>query len=206
MDEAILITGKSGAGKSTFYDILNGSVPHRNYSAKINIDDSSDGTTLHSVEKCRTMVLQDSDMDYRSTIYRMITDMDADEVKQKRTSQFDSLVHEFLRLVQIDDFVRNELHGDLHEAMADKLSDGQNTRLLLARVFFRAHHRNASLLIIDKPDQGLPAETTVSIIDNIMKWYRSKGILIVTLHTERAHALKFDQVLHVEEGTIAKIK
>ncbi|CAF1448416.1 unnamed protein product [Rotaria magnacalcarata] len=95
--------------------------------------------------------------------------MDEDEAKQKRTSQFDSLVYEFLRLVQIDVFVRNELHEDLHEAMADKLSDGQNTRLLLARVFFRAHHRNASLLILEESDQGLATETTVSIIDNIME-------------------------------------
>ncbi|CAF1038431.1 unnamed protein product [Rotaria sordida] len=206
MGEAILITGKSGAGKSTFYDILNGSIPVKDYSAKINIDNRQESMTLHSIEKCRTMVLQDSDMDYRSTIYSMITDIDEDEVKQKRTSELDSLVWEFLRLVQIDDFVQNEFNGDLDEAMENKLSGGQKTRLLLARALYRAHHRHASLLILDEPDQGLPAETTVNIIDNIMKWYRSKGILILTLHTERAHLLNFDQILHIEEGIITKIK
>ncbi|CAF2391058.1 unnamed protein product [Rotaria sp. Silwood2] len=206
MGEAILITGKSGAGKSTFYDILNGSIPAKDYSAKIKIDNRPESITLHSIEKCRTMVLQDSDMDYRSTIYSMITDIDEDEVKQKRTSEIDSLVWEYLRIVQIDDFVQNELNGNLDEEMENKLSGGQKTRLLLARALFRAHHRHASLLILDEPDQGLPSETTVSIIDNIMKWYRSKGILILTLHTERAQLLNFDQILHIEQGTITKIK
>jgi ABC-type transport system involved in cytochrome bd biosynthesis fused ATPase/permease subunit len=178
------------------------------YSAKIRIDNEQESTTatLHSIEKCRTMVLQDSHMDYRSTIYSMITDMDEDEVKQQRTSEIDSLIWEFLRLVQIDDFVRNELKSNLDEPMENKLSGGQKTRLLLARALYRAHHRNSSLLILDEPDKGLPAETTVSIIANIMKWYQSKGILFLTLHTERAHSLNFDQVLHIEDGTIRRTK
>ncbi|CAF1326119.1 unnamed protein product [Rotaria sordida] len=197
MGEAILVIGKSGAGKSTFYDILNGSIPAKDYTAVIKIDNRHESMTLHSIEKCRTMVLQDSDMDYRSTIYSMITDIDEDDVKQKRTSELDSLVWNFLSLVQIDDFVRNEFNGNLDEEMENKLS---------ARALYRAYQRHVSLLILDEPDQGLPAETTVNIIDNIMKWYRSKGILILTLHTERAQLLNFDQILHIEQGLITKIK
>ncbi|CAF3904220.1 unnamed protein product [Adineta steineri] len=204
--EVILITGKSGSGKSTFYDILNGSIPMNDYSAKIQIDNEPQSTTLHSIEKCRTMVLQDSDMDYRSTIYSMVTDIDEDEVNKNRTPELDSLVWEFLRLVQIDDFIRDELNGDLDEAMENKLSGGQKMRLLLARALYRAHNRNSSLLILDEPDKGLPAEITLTIIDNIMKWYRSKGILFLTLHTERAHMLNFDQTLHIDQGIITKIK
>ncbi|CAF3687128.1 unnamed protein product [Adineta steineri] len=204
--EVILITGKSGSGKSTFYDILNGSIPMNDYSAKIQIDNEQQSTTLHSIEKCRTMVLQDSDMDYRSTIYSMVTDIDEDEVNKNRTPELDSLVWEFLRLVQIDDFIRDELNGDLDEAMENKLSGGQKMRLLLARALYRAHNRNSSLLILDEPDKGLPAEITLTIIDNIMKWYRSKGILFLTLHTERAHMLNFDQTLHIDQGIITKIK
>ncbi|CAF1456959.1 unnamed protein product [Adineta steineri] len=152
------------------------------------------------------MVLQDSDMDYRSTIYSMVTDIDEDEVNKNRTPELDSLVWEFLRLVQIDDFIRDELNGDLDGAMENKLSGGQKMRLLLARALYRAHNRNSSLLILDEPDKGLPAEITVTIIDNIMKWYRSKGILFLTLHTERAHMLNFDQTLHIDQGIITKIK
>jgi len=205
--ESILITGKSGAGKSTFYDILNGSIQTNDYSASIQIDGNQQSlANLHSIEKCRTMVLQDSRMDYRSTIFSMITDIDEDQLTNLRTPEHDEVVWEFLRLVQIDEFVTNELKGNLDEAMENKLSGGQKTRLLLARALYRAHHRHSSMLILDEPDKGLPAETTVTIIENIMKWYRSKGILFLTLHTERAHQLNFDQVLHVENGVITKTK
>jgi ABC-type transport system involved in cytochrome bd biosynthesis fused ATPase/permease subunit len=176
------------------------------YSAQIRIDKREESTTLHSIEKCRTMVLQDGVMDYRSTIYSMITDIDEDQVEQQRTPEIDSLVWHFLHLVQIDDFIRNELKSNLDEPMENKLSGGQKTRLLLARALYRAHHRHSSLLILDEPDKGLPAETTVTIIDNIIKWYQSKGILFLTLHTEKAHLLNFDQVLHIEQGIITKTK
>ncbi|CAF4198737.1 unnamed protein product [Adineta steineri] len=206
--ESILITGKSGAGKSTFYDIINGSIPMSDYSAKIRIDNDQKSitTTVHSIEKCRTMVLQDSNMDYRSSIYSMITDIDQDDLKQKRTPEIDSLVWELLHLVQIDEFIQNELKNDLDQPMENKLSGGQKTRLLLARALYRAHRRCSSLLILDEPDKGLPAETTVTIINNIIKWYLSKGILFLTLHTEQAHLLNFDQILHIDQGTITKIK
>lgn len=185
---------------------MNGSIPSRDYLVKIKIDNKLDSITLHSIENCRTMVLQDSAMDYRSTIYSMITDIDEDEIEQNRTPEIDSLVWEFLSLVKLDDFVRNELNSNLDEAMENKLSGGQKTRLLLARALYRAQNRKSSLLILDEPDKGLPAETTVNIIDNIMHWYRPKGILILTLHTERAHLLNFDQILHIDEGKITKTK
>jgi ABC-type transport system involved in cytochrome bd biosynthesis fused ATPase/permease subunit len=177
------------------------------YSAKIQIDNEQKSTTnLHSIEKCRTMVLQDSHMDYRLSIYNMITDTEEDDIKQLRTSEIDSLVWEFIRLVQIDEFIQNELKNDLHQPIENKLSGGQKTRLLLARALYRAHHRHSSLLILDEPDKGLPAETTLTIINNIMQWYQSKGILFITLHTEQVHLLNFDQILHIEQGTITKIK
>ena len=176
----------------------------KDYSAKIRIDDRA--TTFHSIEKCRTIVLQDSHMDYRSTIFSMITDIDEDQVKQQKTSEMESLVWQFLRLVQIDDFVRDELKNDLDQPIENKLSGGQKIRLLLARALYRADQRHSSMLILDEPDQGLPAETTVTIIDNIVKWYRAKGILFLTLHTERAQMLNFDQVLHIDQGMITKIK
>ena len=207
MGQVILITGKSGAGKSTFYDILNGSIGADEYSAQVRIDSHDEPKTFHSIERCRTMVLQDSDMDYRSTIYSMITDIDDDvDVEQLKMVELDDEVWKFLRLVKIDDFVHEELNDNLHESIDNRLSGGQKTRLLLARALYRAEHRQSPLLILDEPDKGLPAETTVTIIENIMDWYRPKGILFLTLHTERAHLLDFDQVLHVDQGTIAKVK
>jgi ABC-type molybdenum transport system ATPase subunit/photorepair protein PhrA len=58
-------------------------------------------------------------------------------------------------------------------------------------LLFRAYNRQSSMLILDESDKGLPTETTVSAIKNIIDWYRSRGILFITLHTEKAHALHF---------------
>jgi ABC-type transport system involved in cytochrome bd biosynthesis fused ATPase/permease subunit len=162
--------------------------------------DQQHPATLHSIEQSRTMVMQDSQMDYRSTIFSMITDIDEDTAKQRSDGEFESLVWHFLRLVDMEDFVRHDLKGNLDEPLENKLSGGQKTRLLLARVLFRAHNRHSTMLILDEPDKGLPAETTVSIIENIIDWYRPKGILFLTLHTEKAHAL------HIENGNITKVK
>jgi ABC-type transport system involved in cytochrome bd biosynthesis fused ATPase/permease subunit len=106
----------------------------------------------------------------------------------------------------MDDFIRDDLNGNFDEPLENKLSEGQKTRLLLARALFRAHNRHSSMLILDEPDMGLLAETTVSIIENIIHWYRPKGILFLTLHTEKAHALDFDQILNIENGNIIKVK
>ncbi|CAF1270392.1 unnamed protein product [Didymodactylos carnosus] len=176
------------------------------YECSVHVDGNKMVSKFHSVEYCRTTVSQDIDMDYRSTIYSMITDVDDDDVPLKQTNQLDNLVWEYLQLVKIDDFVRVELNGDLGQPMENKLSGGQKTRLLLARALFRAHHRQSSLLILDEPDKGLPAETTVGIIENIIKWYKSRGILLLTLHTEQAHNLNFDQILHIENGQIRKMR
>ncbi|CAF5102191.1 unnamed protein product, partial [Rotaria sp. Silwood1] len=91
MGQTILATGKRGAGKSTFYDILNGSIPASDYEADIWIIGSKPTITFHLIEKCRTMVLQDSLLVYRSTVYSMITDIDEERVAQSRTPELDAL-------------------------------------------------------------------------------------------------------------------
>ncbi len=136
----------------------------------------------------------------------MIIDIDEEDVKQRNNCELESLVWHFLGLVHMDDFVRQELNSNLDDPLENKPSGGQKMRLLLARALFRAHNRQSSMLILDEPDKGLPAETTVSIIENIIHWYRPKGILFITLHTEKAHALHFDQVLNIENGNITKVK
>lgn len=177
----------------------------KDYQANLWIDQHQ-SATLRSIEQSRTMVMQDSQMDYRSTIFSMITDIDEDIAEQRIDGEFEMLIWHFLRLVDMNDFVRHDLKGNLDEPLENKLSGGQKTRLLFARALFRAHNRHSSMLILDEPDKGLPAETTISIIENIIDWYRPKGILFLTLHTEKAHALHFDQVLHIENGNITKVK
>jgi hypothetical protein len=57
--------------------------------------------------------MQDSQMDYRSTIFSMITNIDEEDVKQRNNCEFESLVWHFLGVVHMNDFVRQELNGNL---------------------------------------------------------------------------------------------
>ncbi len=60
------------------------------------------------------MVLQDTHTDYQSNIYSIITDI------HQGTSQFDSIIWDFLHLVQIDDFIQQELKSDLNQPIENK--------------------------------------------------------------------------------------
>jgi ABC-type transport system involved in cytochrome bd biosynthesis fused ATPase/permease subunit len=152
------------------------------------------------------VVIQDAQMDNRSTIYSMIANDDVDDLKQRTTPHIDLIVWELIRLVQIAYFIKNDLKSDLHQPIENELSGGQKTRLLLPRAIRPAYLHNSSVFILDEPDKGLPAETTLTVINNIVKLYRSKGILFLRLHIEPAHSSNVDHVLHIQLGTIRNTK
>ncbi|CAF5141359.1 unnamed protein product, partial [Rotaria sp. Silwood1] len=55
---------------------------------------------------------------------------------------------------------------------------------MLARALNRVQHRQSQILILDEPDQGLSNETTFCIMSNIVRWFKAKGILFITLHND----------------------
>ena len=167
------------------------------------IDESTElPDAFHNLELLRTFVLQDAQMDYRSSVYTMITDLEDDD--QALVSQEEEeRVWRFLRLLEIDTFVRESLGGQLHLPVENRLSGGQKTRLLLARALNRAEQRQSRLLILDEPDRGLPSETTCRIVKNIVRWFRPKGILLLTLQDDRVREeIPLHQVVHIECGRI----
>ncbi|CAF2975984.1 unnamed protein product [Rotaria sp. Silwood2] len=96
--------------------------------------------------------------------------------------------------------------GQLDRPVENQLSGGQKTRLMLARALNRAQQRQSRILILDEPDQGLPSETTFRIMPNIVRWFKSKGILFLTLHNDRVRKRLFvDHLLHIDHGHIQSI-
>jgi ABC-type bacteriocin/lantibiotic exporter with double-glycine peptidase domain len=206
MGESILITGNSGAGKSTFYDIISGCISKTEYTANVQIDNHIQlPDAFHNIESLRTLVLQDTQMDFKCSIFTMITDIEEnDDIQQKFIdSEEEKRVWRFLRLVEIDNFVEENLQGQIYVPVENRLSGGQKTRLMLARALNRAEQRQSQILILDEPDRGLPSETTFRIMLNIVQWFRTKGILLLTLHNDRVRErLPLDQILHIEHGNI----
>jgi len=192
-------------GKSTFYDIISGCILNQRYQGRVTIDENIElPNGFHNIESMRTFVLQDTQMDFRSSIYTMITDSEND--CQSIISQEEEQIWYFLRLVEIDTFVRENLGCQLYHPIENRLSGGQKTRLMLARALNRAKQRQSRILILDEPDRGLPSETTFRIISNIVRWFKSKGILFLTLHNDRVRERLFvDHLLHIDHGHIRSI-
>jgi ABC-type bacteriocin/lantibiotic exporter with double-glycine peptidase domain len=209
MGESILITGNSGAGKSTFYDIISGCISKDEYTANVHIDNQINlPDAFHNLESLRTLVLQDTQMDFKCSIFTMITDIEDDDNNQqlKNSEEDEKRVWRFLRLVEIDNFVQENLEGQIHVPVENRLSGGQKTRLMLARALNRAEQRQSQILILDEPDRGLPSETTFRIMLNIVQWFRTKGILLLTLHNDRVRErLPLDHILHIEHGHMRSI-
>jgi ABC-type multidrug transport system ATPase subunit len=200
--DAVLADGKSGAGKSTFFDILTGIIPTQklDYRSNVYVNGYSMGQRFENIEDSRTMVLQDSSIDLSASCYDII-------VGNNCTNRIsDTVIWEFLRLVKIDDVFIDQFNCDLHLKINDKLSGGQKTRLMLARALFRAseHCRKSSILILDEPDKGLPSDMTIEIIQSIISWFGSRGILFITLHTKEKYELPFTQVLTISNGIMVK--
>lgn len=215
--ETVLVKGASGAGKSTLYDIINGSIPQSQLAhCSVFVDGKQCPDGFHNLEYCRTMVLQDSAVSYDHSCHEIITDISDDDIISgavviDMTNSYrkvpDDFVWHLLDIVKLSDFFREQFGGDLHMRLKDKISGGQKTRLLLARALFRAseYGRNSSILILDEPDKGLPADMTIEIIQNIIHWFQNKGILFLTLHTKEAQAMKFNHTVMVADGLIQLI-
>ncbi|CAF3427431.1 unnamed protein product, partial [Rotaria sp. Silwood2] len=99
-----------------------------------------------------------------------------------------------------------DLGGQLYHPLENRLSCGQKTRLMLARALNQAQQHQSQILILDKPDRGLPSETTFRIMSNIGRWFKPKGILFITLHNDRVRERLFvDHLLHIDHGHIRSV-
>ena len=211
--DTVHIKGTSGAGKSTLYDIMTGTIPYFEVNhCNVYVDGQKTPNMFHNIETTRTMVLQDVSCNLQLSCYEIITDtMDNNDTVinfndnvNKVNKVNDEFVWSLLKMVKLDDIFTEQFDSNIHCELKDKLSGGQKTRLQLARALFRAseHCGNSSVLILDEPDKGLPADMTVEIINNIIKWFRSRGILFLTLHTKEAHSIVFDQTIQITNGII----
>lgn len=201
--DSVLVSGQSGAGKSTFYNILNGTIPKNMIlECQVFIDGQLTPDKFHNGEGSRTMVLQDSRCDTDASCYEIVTgqERDGDDIFTKSNS-FDTVVWELLNVVMLSDLFKEEFNSNIYCKIKDKLSGGQKTRLLLARALFRASDRKSKILVLDEPDKGLQPVLAVEIIKNIMQWSHDK-ILFLTLHNEKVDGLAITHVIEVSDGII----
>jgi len=189
--ESIGIIGKSGAGKSTFVDVILGLLTPT--SGIITVDGNNIFENLKGWQQIVGYVQQDVFLLDDSILKNIAFGIHDDDIDFKRLNQA-------IKEAQLDDFV-NTLSEGLNTKLGERglrLSGGQKQRIGIARALYH----ESSILVFDEATSALDSETETEIIEAISNLKGNKTIIIIA---HRVSTLKScDQILELCEGSIVK--
>ncbi len=200
--EKIGIVGRSGAGKSTFvnlllrfYDVQQGSI-------------SIDGQDIRQVSQDSlraniAMVAQDISLLHRSVRDNILFGKpDATEAQMIQAAQ-QAQAHEFIQALT-DSKGRKGYDAHVGER-GITLSGGQRQRIAIARVLLK----NAPILVLDEATSALDSEVETSIQQNLYQLMEGKTVIAIAHRLSTIAAMDrlvvFDKGRIVEQGSHAKL-
>lgn len=189
--DKVAIIGESGTGKSSlinlifsFYPIQAGEIKFAGESVKnLNTDNLSSFITVVSQD---FHLFSGSIMDN----FRLIVP-DATENK----------IYDVLKIVQLDDFVKR-LPKNIHSHIGNnaiELSGGEAKRLAIAIALLR----KTPWLILDEPTDGLDQQTKYTMMQELLKLYADKTLIIITHETSILFLMNL--VFSLENGCFNKV-
>lgn len=187
--EQVAIVGPSGSGKSTLFALLQ---RWYDYSGTISIE-GVDTRTLSedTLQSYMAYATQDIYV-FHATI--------GDNIRLAKPSATDDEIWQALEAVQLADWVRTLPKG-LRTMVGQGgmgLSGGQQQRLGMARLYLR----DAEILLLDEPLEGLDQVTRHLVQDQLRTLFRGKTVLYITHHIEQLHEM--DRILFLEQGRIVE--
>lgn len=189
--EHIVLTGQTGAGKSTFIHLL--LKFYRPDSGNIFIDGIEIGD-LHPrwIREQMAVVSQDLFL-FHDTIMNNVrySRPDATDEEVINACRSAGLHEEIMKFPESYDLIVGERGG--------KLSGGQKQRLAIARALLR----NAPIFILDEPTAHLDPETEKRLTDEFMRLLAGKTVIIIS-HREDLTRLA-DRVYQLRNGKVFKV-
>jgi len=188
------IVGKTGAGKSTFIDLLLGLLP--NYEGDIRIDGLTlSAGNLKNWQQSIGYVPQSvylSDTTIASNIAFGIHEKDIDQEKLATA----------VKIAQADEFIKSLPEG-FQTIVGDRgvrLSGGQVQRIGIARALYN----NPEILIFDEATSALDKDTEAALVESIRQLQGKKTILLVA---HRLETLKYcDKIIRLDKGSLESIE
>ena len=197
---SIAIMGVSGAGKTTFLDLLLGLLTPQ--SGSILYDDYNTVTGKDGKGMCRanigdvvSYIPQTIYLNGESIFNNVVFFAREDEIDQRR-------VVECLKCAQVWEDIEKMPDGiqTLIGENGTEISGGQRQRIALARALYKEF----DLLVMDEATAALDMETEKAVIDSIRQMQGNKTLLIATHHMNLAK--ECDMVYKIENMGFVKMK
>jgi ABC-type transport system involved in cytochrome bd biosynthesis fused ATPase/permease subunit len=158
----IIISGVSGAGKTTLIKGMQGHVLGLNYDTK-----------NHPLcYKDQIMYMSQNAREKLPTSRTTLRQLFYDEVSSK-------LITEALKIVQLTSWFTNTMESNLDKLIEEKLSGGEKTRLCLAIALYKARKNKVKWLILDEPDSGLEQKLSVALLKSAMDNFQDVTIFLI---------------------------
>ncbi len=189
--ETVLIVGKSGGGKSTFVNTINGIIPHiikGNLKGQVKVlGNVVSKTPLHKMSTLVGTLMQDPDT-------QIINYQVEDEVAfgpENMLFDKDNIIKSVDNALTITGITH------LRKRDTDKLSGGELQRVALASVLAM----EPSILILDEPTSNIDPEGT-EMVFNLLKGLKERKTLIIVEHKVERVLPFVDRIIHIDEGKI----
>lgn len=195
----VLLDGESGSGKSTFLDIIAGIIPNKKAEYEIYINNKESKHGFHYVENKRVYIEQSEDVNWRNSIFTIITGLWKDDTNAEDLPIHSGLVEKALEIAECG-FVT-----DMHSVIG--LSGGQQCRVLIARSIYNILLKKPSIVIFDEIDKSVSEKLAVKIVNNILSLIKTNdmiGIFVVHLNVVKDlfYTEEDSTVLNFDNGTI----
>ncbi|MGN0642036.1 MAG: ABC transporter ATP-binding protein [Huintestinicola sp.] len=186
--EFVVITGASGAGKTTVLNLLGG---------MDSCDEGSiivDGNDIAKYNSKQLTAYRRNDIGFVFQFYNLVQNLTAKENVElaAQICKDSSDAAEVLKQVGLEDRLDN---------FPAQLSGGEQQRVSIAR----ALAKNPKLLLCDEPTGALDYNTGKTILALLQKTCREKGMTVVVITHNSAITPMADRVIKIKNSKVAKI-